>query len=127
MVLTTSHMPSHSHSNGSLRTNSGGSHSHGAGSYAAASAGSHVHGNRQYAGGDSGGAEYDIAEQRRNSTTYATQNTESAGSHTHAISGSSGSAGSHSHGVTGSTGSRGSGQAHDNLPPYATMLVCIKT
>ena len=113
VVLTTSQMPVHSHSDGSLATTSGGSHSHGSGTYAAASAGSHVHGNRQYAGGDSGGAEYDVAKQRRNSTTYAIQNTESAGSH--------------SHGVSGSTGSRGSGQAHNNLPPYATMLVCIKT
>ena len=96
--LTTSQLPAHTHSDGTLRTYSGGSHSHG---------------NRQYAGGNSGGAEYDIAQQRRNSTTYALQYTESAGTH--------------SHGITGATGSTGGGQAHNNLPPYATMLACIKT
>ena len=78
------------------------------------------------AGGNSGGAEYDTAEQR-GGTHYAIQNTESAGSHTHAISGSSGSAGGHSHGVTGRTGLRGGGQPHDNIPPYASVLACIKT
>ena len=127
VALNTSHMPVHTHSDGTLATTSGGSHSHSAGSYATASAGSHVHGNKQYAGGNSGGAEYDIAKQRRNSTSYAIQNTESAGSHTHAITGYSSSAGSHSHGVTGSTGSRGGGQSHDNIPPYASVLACIKT
>ena len=126
VALNTSHMPVHSHSDGTLATTSGGSHSHGAGSYAAASAGSHSHGNKQYAGGNSGGALYDIAEQR-GGTNYAIQNTESAGSHTHSITGYSSSAGSHSHGVTGSTGSRGSGQPHDNIPPYASVLACIKT
>ncbi len=47
LVLNTSHMPAHTHSDGTLATTS---------------AGSHVHGNRQYAGGNSGGAEYDIAQ-----------------------------------------------------------------
>ena len=125
VALNTSHMPVHSHSDGTLATTSGGSHSHGAGSYAAASAGSHSHGNKQYAGGNSGGALYDIAEQR-GGTNYAIQNTESAGSHTHSITGYSSSAGSHSHGVTGSTGSRGSGQPHDNIPHTRRSLRASK-
>ena len=97
VVLNTAQMPRHSHGDGTLATTSGGSH---------------VHGNKQYAGGNSGGAEYDTAEQR-GGTHYAIQNTESAGSH--------------SHSVTGSTGSRGGGQSHDNIPPYASVLACIKT
>ena len=97
--------------NVTLTTNQIPSHSHGAGTYVAASAGSHSHGiSLRYSDGPTQSI---IAAQRSRGTSTASM--------------SSGSAGSHSHGITGNTGSRGSGQAHNNLPPYATMLVCIKT
>ena len=138
-TLTTAQMPSHSHGDGSLSTSSSGSHTH-------ASAGSHSHGAGSYGTdteaahshtislhGGSGGATN--AAGTNGSSGRGSKTTSSAGAHSHTITGSSsnvgahshGSAGSHSHGVSGSTGSTGSSQSHNNMPPYAAVLVCIKT
>ncbi len=124
VALNTSHMPVHSHSDGTLTTTSVGSHSHGAGSLTAANNGEHYHPNYRFAGVNGGGTGW-AGDARDPPITNL--NTGSAGAHSHSITGSTASGGSHSHGVTGSTGSRGGGRPHDNIPPYASVLVCVKT
>ena len=151
VTLTSGQIPSHSHSDGSLTTTTVSSHSHGDGSYTAGGATSHSHGSGTYgtdtapnhshtftrrAGGTSGSSSADAGGSSRSSQTTSSAGghshdvsgtSASGGGHSHSVSGSSGSAGGHDHGVSGSTGSAGSNQSHTNVPPFAAVLVCIKT
>ena len=152
VALTSGQMPSHSHSDGSLTTTTVGSHTHGDGSLTATTVGSHTHGDGSYtaaqvpahshsitinAGGNAG-ARYILRNVGTSTTSTSTGSAGAhghsisgssglAGSHGHGVSGSTGSAGGHDHGVSGSTGSAGSNQSHTNVPPFAAVLVCIKT
>lgn len=159
-TLSTNNLPSHSHSfSGSANSNgshthsatlnlsgltaaSAGSHTHTA-SLSAESAGSHTHGysapgyyDRDYAS-TSGSTRYFL-----NATSD--QTTESAGDHTHVISGTinsngahthtisgSGSAtitsgGAHTHSVSGNIGNTGNGEAFDIMPPYYALCFIMK-
>jgi hypothetical protein len=62
-------------------------------------------------------------------TKYAfnTVVTNSAGSHSHDVTGTSGNAGSHSHDVTGTSGSTGSGSSIDIRPKYYSLCWIMKT
>ena len=140
VMLSEGQLPTHSHDDGSLSASSGGSHSHpsagshahGAGSYVTDSEPDHSHTIETRSGAQAGQPTY-VADRQLSPTDSAS--TDPAGAHSHTISGSSasggshshGSAGSHSHTVSGSTGSTGSNQSHPNMPPFAAVLVCIKT
>jgi microcystin-dependent protein len=52
--------------------------------------------------------------------------TASAGAHSHSISGNTGSSGSHSHTISGSTASTGSGSSHENRPPFYALAYIMK-
>jgi microcystin-dependent protein len=113
-TLTTSEMPSHSHSGS---TDSAGSHSH---SGSATSSGGHKH-SITYGTGDSDYSsmpQYGIY-----GTNTSTQYTSSAGSHSHSVSINSN--GSHSHTVT--INSTGSGSAHNNMQPYLSVYMWKRT
>ena len=151
VALTSGQIPAHTHSDGTLTTTTVSSHSHGDGSYTAGGATSHTHGSGTY-GTDTEPAHSHTISYRRNfagsggpagrgTTSDGTISTNGAGahshdvngtsaaggSHSHSVSGSSSSAGGHKHDVSGSTGSAGSNQSHTNVPPFAAVLVCIKT
>jgi len=90
------------------------SHTHGAGTLATASAGSHTHTTsatfRESAGiGD---------------TAYQNKTVYSEGLSSEITINS---AGAHTHTISGSTGSTGSGTAHENRPPYYALAYIMKT
>lgn len=121
VTLTTAQMPvhthtgpSHSHSVGSLTTNSTGSHSH-ALPYRTNDAVDHNH-----KGSTSSVAQGGTGAGENWSTTLTDINTLAEGSHSHTISGSTAAAG------TGVTGSTGSGEAHENRPPYYALAYIMR-
>ena len=103
--------PSHNHSSGSLASNSNGSHSHTTDVRKDANNDAHNHNS--------------TAERTQHASTSGENATntaiQSAGTHTHTISGSTASSG------TGSTGSAGSGAGHENRPPYVAINYMIRT
>jgi len=133
-VLTTSHLPPHSHGSGSLSASSNGSHSHSNGSLTAASSGSHGHSisvrSAPITAAEHGHPRFDqVAGASGSPGDDANPSTviQSGGAHTHNVTGSTSSAGSHTHNVTGSTSSAGSGNAFSKLPPYLVLNYIIKT
>ncbi len=145
-TLTVQEMPSHNH-NATLTINSGGAHTHSASSNSAgahthsvsgsaASAGGHTHtygyGKSAYAGGAGNTVP------ALDNYGVGNTNTNSAGAHTHSVSGTAASNGAHSHTITVnsggahthtgtvSIGSTGGGQAHNNMQPYIVLNYIIK-
>lgn len=108
-TLISDEMPAHTHT--------GPSHTHGAGSLSAASGGSHNHDAYHQSGvtvSIPSGSFYSLR------GSHATKDpTDSGGSHTHTVSGTTGSGG------TGATGSTGSGDPHENRPPFLAVNYII--
>lgn len=132
-ALSVSELPSHTHGDGTLSTDTVGNHDHGNGSLTAASNGAHSHSFDTVSGtGQPGNGAH--AQETDGVTTTSTMSTASAGSHTHNITGTTGNAGSHNHDVQGSTGSTGSGFGHSHginhngnwRPAYLDVIVCTK-
>ncbi len=145
VTLTTSQLPSHRHSSGTLSTSSGGGHSH---SGSSASAGSHSHGSGTLSTNTTGSHTHTVDIKKGTGLVYenntfikgvdGTTTTSSSGSHSHTISGSTASggshshtitistAGSHSHSVSGYTNYIGSGDSHENRPPYYALAFIMK-
>lgn len=115
VTLTTTTMPSHSHSL-SGTASSAGSHSHGG---STDSNGDHSHSESQ-----SGNRSDILAGGGTNVGTQQSGSTGSAGSHSHGIS--TDSQGSHSHSLSGSVASNGSDGAHENMPPFVAMPYIIR-
>lgn len=103
-TLTTAELPSHSHGDGTLSTNSAGSHSH-------AKAGTSF-----------------IVGDQPTSTIYTNSgaNVDHSPAWDLSATASTDPAGTHSHDVTGATGATGSGQPHNNMPPYLLLNAAIK-
>ena len=147
VTLTEAQLPSHSHGDGSLATNTTGSHYHSF-SDTSSSAGSHEHsgstnitGNHDhgysaigyaYNAGNGIVQRSDTGDDKRGwSTTDNGYHSHSLsinsnGSHTHTVSGNTGTTGNHSHTISGSTGSTGSDTAHENRPPYYALAYIMK-
>lgn len=156
-VLTTAQLPEHAHAVGSMAVNVDGAHDH-AFSATSSLTGGHDHSAGTYKA-DSNGAHTHTIPARQFTTTESTEqeNTRlrassaagsllnfssmnSAGAHTHAVSGNSGSVASHrhtlsgttasspshSHGLSGNTAAVGSGDAIDNRPPYLALAYIMR-
>ena len=122
VTLTTAQLPSHSHGKGNLSASSGGAHTHGKGTLRTNNTGAHTH--KYYHNASGGSLGWRGSENPSRSSQF---NTDSAGSHSHTISGSTASGGSHTHTITGSTDTAGSGNAHNNMQPSAVVMYVIKT
>ena len=127
-----SSLPSHTHSfSGSSGNTDLGSHKHGSGTYSAGSGGSHVHNMTIGSGSDD-----NDSDNQRIRAYYPSQNDQtfsggiqSAGSHSHSVSGDSSNKdlGSHSHSVSGTIGNTGSAGNKSNLPPYYALAYIMKS
>lgn len=98
-TLTTNEMPPHTHDKGTLSTDSAGSHTH-----------------KGY-----------YRETYRTGSTSAGLGTKSTSGVSLSTSDVTNSAGAHTHTVSGSTGSMGNGQGHNNLQPYITCYMWKRT
>lgn len=132
--LIEANLPSHMHAAGTLMADSAGTHAHDVGTYATANDGSHTH------GVSDPGHSHSVTDYR--TTTVIERNPQgpayvavfggsqssfssgaagtgvsinAAGTHTHALSGSSASSGAHGHTISGSSAATGDGTAHNNV------------
>jgi len=119
VTLSTSQMPSHTHSvSGS--TNTTGAHTHSV-SGSTNTTGAHTHTVTTTGGlsGDQGGA-------GASNAGDITRTTSTAGDHSHSISGTAGSNGNHSHSISGTAAATGGGSAHENRPPFYALAYIQK-
>ena len=126
VTLDDTQIPAHSHTaDGDLTAASAGAHTHTASTN---TTGSHTH--TQTVNGqdqDWGTGEYANVSGTKNNTGTKTSPTStlSAGNHSHTVTVNS--AGDHTHDITGSTSSVGGGLAHENLPPYYALAYIMRT
>ena len=126
VTLSTSQIPTHSHS---ASTGSAGGHSH-TFSGNTSSSGSHYHSSpapidcagRYPYGSVSGGAVSGFCD--TDGTTTDTMRTSTEGDHSHTYSGTTSSVGDHTHSI--SIGNTGSGGSHENRPPYYALAYIMK-
>jgi microcystin-dependent protein len=119
VTLTTSSLPSHSHTlSGSA--DSAGSHSHSL-SGSTGSDGDHSH-----SVDNQGGRSDLLAGGGTSAATSGGGSTGGGGGHSHGLSGTASSAGGHSHSLSGSVSSTGSGGSHENMPPYLAMPYIVR-
>jgi len=136
-TITTAQMPSHTHEEGTLSTNSTGAHVHSVDppSTSTSSNGNHSHSRITQNGtsirwGDGSGASSNYIDSGGGAGSYGEYlGTNEAGSHTHTLdiaAFNSASAGAHSHTISGSTASTGSGSAMPIVQPYIVLNYIIK-
>lgn len=119
VTLTDKQIPSHTHT-GPSHTHNLASHGHTA---STGSAGSHNHTVARNKNAASGTARY--AAQSASSNT--THNTSSNGAHTHTVTVNGSGRLTTAAAGTGNTGATGGGQSHNNMPPYLSVYVWVRT
>ena len=147
VTLSTSQIPSHSHSF-SATTGGSGSHSHTYSGTTSLVSNDHTH---NFSGTTSGvgdhthsipdGSGIDGAQALEAGSVTGTIQSGAAGAHSHTFSGTTGGAsanhthtfsgttsgiGDHTHSVSGTTGTTGSGTSHENRPPYYALAYIMK-
>ena len=119
VALTVANLPSHTHSLSGLSTSSSGSHSHNSG---LASHTNYTSSQIQYNPHVYGVTSADLP-----GKAQATGNTtHRSSSEIRAQSITSTSGGTHYHTLSGNLGATGSGTAHENLPPYYSLIYLVK-
>ena len=126
----------HTHSDGNYATNNPGNHTHNDGNYGTNATGNHSHGfkatwragdevgwntsNKTFVGDNAGTSEWAIYNNH--------SRIQSAGNHSHNVTGTSGGGGGHTHNVTGSSGNPNSSvsKTNQNLPPYYALCYIMK-
>lgn len=129
--LSEDNLPAHSHAFSNGRAASAGSHTHG-NTFAIETVAAHKHTVHSVPADNS----YFVITSANNSdgrnlfgvSVIGSEEApvESAGAHTHTLSGSVSSGGSHTHTVTGTIGSTGSGNAFSILPPYYALCFIMR-
>lgn len=126
--LTTNELPAHTHSVTGTAA-SAGNHTHG-NTFAIESVAAHTHEVNAVPSDDSvvyeRGPDYGWNAYGAREGGGDNAKAESAGAHTHTLSGSVSSGGSHSHTVSGTAASAGSGAAFSILPPYYALCFIMK-
>lgn len=122
-ALTTAEMPSHSHAPGTLSADSVGGHTHSVSATAANNGDHYHHMNQIWSSGAGGSNAYVLSSGR----SAGWRNTGNAGTHGHSVSGTAQSNGGHSHTISGASDSTGNGKSHNNLQPYITVYMWLRT
>lgn len=126
--LTTNELPAHTHSVTGTAA-SAGNHTHG-NTFAIESVAAHTHEVNAVPSDDSvvyeRGPDYGWNAYGAREGGGDNAKAESAGAHTHTLSGSVSPGGSHTHTVTGTIGSTGSGNAFSILPPYYALCFIMR-
>ena len=138
VTLTSTQIPAHTHSSGSLVTGSSGSHTHSdtftvntaslSGSFQIRRV--DVSGNSIISASGIVSAALDsgtnVNRFQRSSEDSRADVVNINASHSHSLSGGIVSNGSHTHSISGSTGSIGGGGSHENRPPYYALAYIMK-
>jgi len=127
-TLTTTELPAHSHTVGTLVNAAEATHTHGAGSYVTGgTSASHTHVIGTDHDTSSGSFGYSAHNNSPSGAAFGFTTGGQSGDHTHNVtSGSSAAGSSHNHTISGSTASAGTGSAFSILPPYMALNFIIK-
>jgi len=123
VTLSAKELPSHTHGSGSMATASAGAHTHSGSTNTAGKHGHDVIRESFYQG--TVGKFFAFVPWKNNfPNTVNKEPIPDAGDHAHALNVNS--AGAHTHGISGATAATGGGQSHENRPPYHALCYIMK-
>ena len=126
VTLTTTELPAHSHTVGTLANAAESAHTHSVSATTGGISASHTHQVGRDFDGAAGSARFTVHSAGTSGAGGLSPTDFPSVDHTHSFSTTSGAGSSHNHTISGSTASAGTGSAFSNLPPYMVLNFIIK-